>query len=170
MFLVCFWVYPSYTEIQQIWSYIDIEITCLKEFLEKILRTYRMQDIVSIWHDAARKLCLVVDSQVKIWSCTLSYKNCHLTLLCLQHDFGTILTIFAKFKYYFDFNKLAITLQPSRNEELCPFPILIEKYPVLRLLWSEKSESSWRYFHVFHNQNLICFFFLSDEKKSISNL
>ena len=29
MFMVCFWVYMylSYTEIQQIWSYIDIEIT-----------------------------------------------------------------------------------------------------------------------------------------------
>ena len=47
--------------------------------------------------------------------------------LCLQHHFGTLLTISAKFKYYFDFDKLAITLQPSRNEELCPFPILIEK-------------------------------------------
>ena len=28
-----FLVYPSYTEIQQIWSYIDIEITCLKDLL-----------------------------------------------------------------------------------------------------------------------------------------
>ena len=58
--------------------------------------------IDSIWCVAAQKLCLVVDSQVKIWACTLSYKNCHPTLLCLQHHFGTILTIFAKFKYYFD--------------------------------------------------------------------
>ena len=70
---------------------------------------------------AARKLCLVVDSYVKIWCCTLSYKNCHLTPLCLQHHFGTILTIFATFKYYFDFYKLTTTLKPSRNEELCPF-------------------------------------------------
>ena len=53
---------------------------------------------------AARKLCLAVDSQVKIWSCTLSYKNGHLTLLCIQHHFGIVLTIYAKFKYYFDFN------------------------------------------------------------------
>ena len=29
-----------------------------------------------------------------------------------------------KFKYYFDFDKLALTLQHSRSEELCP--ILIE--------------------------------------------
>ena len=71
----------------------------------------------------ARKLCLVVDGQVKIWSCTLSNRIVvKLTLSCLQHHFGTTLTIFAKFKYYFDFDKFAITLQPSRNEELCPFP------------------------------------------------
>ena len=93
-----------------------------------------------------------------ICSCTLSYKKCHLSLLCLQHHFGTILTIFAKFKYYFDFDKLAITPQPSRNEELCPFPVLVENYPVLQLLWCEKSQSSWRYFHVFPYQYLISFF------------
>ena len=127
-----------------IWSYIDIEITCLKEVLvtKKIIRTHRMQDIVSIWYVAARKLCLVVDSQAKSWSYRLSYKNCLLTLLCLQHHSSTILTIFAKFKYYFDFDKLAITFQPSRNEELCPFPVLIEKYLVFQLLWCEKSQSS----------------------------
>ena len=39
-----------------------------------------------------------------------------------------ILTIFAKLKYYLDLNKLAITLQPSGNEELYHFSILIEKY------------------------------------------
>ena len=109
-----FLIYSSYTEIQQIWSYIDIEITCLKGLLvnKKIIRTDRVQDIVSIWYVAARKLCFVVDSQVKIWPCTLSYKNCHLTLSCLQHHFGTILqnhfgtilTIFEKFKYNFDFH------------------------------------------------------------------
>ena len=52
-----------------------------------------MQDIVSIWYLVVRKLCLVVDSQVKIWS----YKYAVLqelssTLLCLQHHFGNILT------------------------------------------------------------------------------
>ena len=137
-------MYPSPTEIQQIWSYIDIEITWLKEILVtlKIIRTHMVQDIVSISYVEARKLCLVVDSHAKIWSFTLSYKNCHLTLLCLQHHFGTILTIFAKFRYCFDFDNLARTLQPSRNEELCPFPILIEKDPVLQLLWCEKSQSS----------------------------
>ena len=137
-------MYPSHTEIQQIWSYIDIEITCLKEILVtlKIIITHRVQDIVSISYVAARKLRLVVDSNVKIWSCTLSYKNCHLILLCLQHHFGTILTIFAKFRYYFDFDNLARTLLSSRNEELCPFPILIEKYPILQLLWRKKSQSS----------------------------
>ena len=46
------WVYPSYAKVQQIWSYIDIEITCLNELLEilEILRTQRMLDIVSIWY------------------------------------------------------------------------------------------------------------------------
>ena len=122
-----------------------------------MIRTRRVLDIVSICYVATQKLCLVVESQVKIhvWFCTLSYNNCYLTLSCLQHHFGTILTIFAKFKY---FDELAITLQPSRNEELCSFPILIEKYPVLQLLWCEKSQSSWRYFYVFPYQNLICFF------------
>ena len=158
--LVCFWVYPLYTEIQQIWSYIDIETTCLKELIvtEKIIRTHRMKDIVSIWYMEARKLYLIIDSQVKLWSCMLSYKNCHLTLLCLQHHFGTILTIFTAYKYQIDFHKLAITIQTSRNEELCPFPILIEKYRVLQLLWCEKSQISWRSFHVFSYQNLICYF------------
>ena len=117
-----------------------------------------MQHNVSIWYVAARTLCLVVDSQGKIWSCTLSYKDCHLTLLCLQHYFGTTLTIFAKVKYYFDLDKLAITLQPSGSEELYPVPILIEKYRAFQLLWSEKYQSSWRYFHAFPYQNLICFF------------
>ena len=107
----------------------------------------------------------VVDSQVKIWSCTLSDKNSHLTLLCFQHHFGTILTIFAKLKYHFDFDKLAITLQPSRNEELCPFPILIEKYRVLQLLRCEKSQRSWRSFQDFPYQNLIVTF-LSDWKRA----
>ena len=76
MFLVCVGVYPSYIEIQQILPFIDIAITCLKEHFVtlKIIRTLMMQDIVSIWCVAARKLCLVVDSQVKIWSCTLSYR------------------------------------------------------------------------------------------------
>ena len=166
MFFVCFWIYPSYTEIQQIWSYIDIEITCLKGLLVtwKIIRTHRVQDIVSIWYVAARKLCLV-----KKRSCTLSYKNCHLTLLCLQHYFGTILTIFAKLKYYFDFDKLAITHQPSRKKELCPFHILNEKYCVLQLLWCEKSQSSLRYFHFFPTKIWVVSF-LPDWKQTIGNL
>ena len=36
---------------------------------------------------ASRKLCVVVDSNVKNWYCTLSCKNCHLTFLCLPHHF-----------------------------------------------------------------------------------
>ena len=140
MFLVCFWVYPLYTEIQQIWSYIDIEIACLKELLvtQEIIRTHRVQDTVNIWCMAARKLCVIVDKQVMIWSCTLSYISSS-PLLCIQHHFGTTLTIFTKFKYELDFNNFAITLQPSRNKELCPFPILIEKYRVLQFLWCKKS-------------------------------
>ena len=114
-----------------------------------------MQDTVNIWCVAARKLCLIVDSQVMIWSCTQEFSS---TLLCLQHHFGTILTIFTKIKYEHDFNNFAITLQPSRNKEWCPFPILIEKYRVLQLLWCEKSQSIWRSFHVFPYQNLICYF------------
>ena len=62
-----------------------------------------MQDTVNIWCVAARKLCLIVDSQVMIWSCTLSYKSFHQHL----YAFNTILTIFTKFKYELDL----ITLQ-----------------------------------------------------------
>ena len=147
---LCFWYVFSIPLIY--WNTADLVLHWRWNFLPerascdfKIIRTHRVQDIVSIWYVASRKLCLVVDSQVKIWHCTLSYKNCHLTLLCLQHHFGTtfcILTIFAKFNHYFDFDKLAITLQPSKNEELCPFPILIEKYRVPQLHWCEKSQSS----------------------------
>ena len=103
-------------------------------------------------------------------SCTLSYKNCHLTLLCRQHHFGTILTIFAKLEYYFECNKLAITLQPSRKEELCHFTILIEKYRVLQLLCCEESQSRWRSFSCFFRTKIWIVIFLSDGKKCISNL
>ena len=58
------------------------------------------------------KSCVFVDCRK--WSYTLSYKNCHLTLLCLPHHFGILLAIFEKFQYFFDFDKLAITLQTSR--------------------------------------------------------
>ena len=87
-----FLVYPSYTEVQQIWSYIDILITCLKELLVtlEIIRTQRMQDIVSVWYVAARKICGVVDSKVKNWSCALFYKICNLTF----YVFHTILLSF----------------------------------------------------------------------------
>ena len=39
-----------------------------------------------------RKLCIVIDSQVKFSFCMLSYKNCHITLVCLQQHVGNILT------------------------------------------------------------------------------
>ena len=84
----------------------------------------------------ARKLCVIVNSLVKIWSCTLSSKNYHLKFLRLSHYFGTHLTIFSKSLYYCDFDKSGITLQPSRNAELCFFPILIENIAyVFQLLW-----------------------------------
>ena len=108
-FLYVFLVYPSYTEIQQIWSYIDIEITCLKELLvtQKIIRTHRVQYTVNIWCVAARKLCLIVDSQVMIWSCTLFYKNSH------QHFYGliTILVPFWQYLRSLSMNMILITLQ-----------------------------------------------------------
>ena len=158
MFLVCFWVYPSYTEIQPIWSCIDIEINCLKELLVtwKMIRTHRVQDIVSIWYVAARKLCLVVDSHVKKRSCTLSYKNCHVTLLCLQHHFGTILTIFAKFKYYFD--KLAIntsTFQKWRIMSLSHPHCKVSRTSA-SLVWEISKQL--KVFSFFSYQNLSCFF------------
>ena len=109
--------------------------------------------------DSSKTLCRSWYSQVKISSCTLSYTNCNLTRLGLQHKFVTNLTIFAKLKYYFDIDKLAITLQSTINKELCHFPILIWKYRVLQLLRCEKSQSSWRSFYVFFlYKNLICYF------------
>ena len=119
-----------------------------------------VQDIVCIWCVRAQKLCVVEDSQVKIWICTLYYKNSHLTCLCLPHYFGTILTIFWKFKYYFDFDKSTITLQPSRNEDLCLLNIVIEKVSrtSASLIW--EISSSWMSFHVFPYRYLICYFFI----------
>ena len=105
---LCFWYIFEYTTHILKYSRSGLTLTlkwpAWKSFLWLRKWTHRVQAIVSIWYVAARILCLVVDSQVKIWPCTLSYKNCHLTLLCLQHHFDTILTIFAKFKYYFDFD------------------------------------------------------------------
>ena len=135
-----------------------------------------MQDSVSIWYVAARRLCLVVhiDSQVKTWSYTPSDKNCHLPLLCLQHHFGTILTVFAKFKYYFDFDKLAITLQLSRHEKLCPFPILIEQYLVPQLFWNEKISKQLHseVLSCFPYQNMICFLSIwqKEEHQQLKNI
>ena len=148
-----------------------LKLPAWKELLvtQKIIKTRRVQDTVNIWCVAARKLCLIVYSQVMIWSCTLSYKNSH------QHfyAFNTILVPFwqylGSFKYELDFNNFAITLQPSRNKELCPFPILSEKYRVLQLLWCKKSQSSWRFF-MFFPTKIWFVTFLSDGKNSISNL
>ena len=117
-----------------------------------------MQNIVSIWCVAARKLCLVVDSYVKVWSCTLSYKNCHLTLLCLQNNLGTILTIFAKFKYYFDFDQFAITSQPFKKWRIMSLSHFHRK--ALRtsasLTWEIAKQLN--VFSCFSFQNLICYF------------
>ena len=49
--------------------------------------------------------------------------------LCLQYHFDNTLKILRSLS--FDFDKLAITLQPSRNEELCYSPILNEKIAYL---------------------------------------
>ena len=84
----------------------------------------------------------------------LSTKDCHLILLCLPHHFGTLLTIFAKLKYYFDFDKAAISLQPSRNDEVCHFPILIEKYRFF-LVRNHKAVEGLSFFPY---KNLICYF------------
>ena len=166
-----FWIYPSYSEIQQIWSYIDIEITCLKELLviQKIIRTQRVQDTVNIWCVAARTLCLIVDSQVMIWSWMLSYKNSH------QHfnAFNTILVPFWQCLRSLSMNLILITLQLHVNlqeiKNYVPFP---------------SSLKSIAYFSFFGVRNLkaveglFTFFptkfwfvtFLSDGKNIISNL
>ena len=140
-----------YSEIKTIWSYNDIEITCLKELIStlEIIRTHRVHDIVSMWYMADRKLCFVVHRPVKIWSCTLYCKHCNFTILCLSPNVGTILTRFAKSWYYFD---VVIRKQHLKNRVI--FPIIIEKYLVPQLLWWEKSHSSWRLFMLFPYQNL----------------
>ena len=74
---------------------------------------------------AAGKFGIVVYIPVKVWSCMLCSKDCRLEILRLLCNFGTHFKIFAKSKYYFDFAKSEITLQPSGNEKLCHSPILI---------------------------------------------
>ena len=68
------------------------------------------------------KLCVVVDSPVKIWPCTLSSNFMPFTTFWYHFDI--------KPEYYFDVDKSSKTLQFSRNEETCHFPILIETYRV----------------------------------------
>ena len=80
----------------------------------------------------ARIVFVVVNSSVKIRSCTLCSETCHLTNLCLSHTMH---------KHYFDFDQLLITFQPSRNVGLCHFPILNEEYRVPQRRWFEKYHS-----------------------------
>ena len=128
------------------WNYLLERTSCN---LENDKNSQEGHYIVSIWYVTALKCCVVVDSQVKIWSCMLSFKNSSNTFMP-STSFWYHLTIFAKFKYDFDFDKLAKTLEPSRNDELCHFPsILIEKFNLLQLLWCEKSQSSLRVFFIF---------------------
>ena len=82
---LCFWYVFNYTPHILKYSRSDLTLTlklpAWKSFLwlRKKIRNPWVQDSVSIWCVAARKLSLVVDRQVKIWACTctLSYKNCH---------------------------------------------------------------------------------------------
>ena len=64
-----------------------------------------VQVIFSVRYVAARKLPDLVDSPVNLWPFTLFFKNCNLTILCLQRHFGIIFTIFAKSKNYFVVDK-----------------------------------------------------------------
>ena len=103
-----FLAYPSYTEIQQIWSYIDIEITSLKELLVtlEIKITHRVQDIVSMWYVTAQQLCVVAHGPVNIWHCSLSSKNCHITILCPHAILVPFREYLRSLKYYFDAGKI----------------------------------------------------------------
>ena len=92
--LCIFLAYLSYTEIQQIWSYIDIEITCMKELLvtSEILRTHMVR-CKTLWV-CGMWLFVVLDSPVTIWPYTLSSKfwYLHVTIVMPFHYLGTILT------------------------------------------------------------------------------
>ena len=116
-----------------------------------------------------RKLCLAVDSQVKIWACTLSYKNCHLTLVCFQHNFGTILTIFAKFRYYFDFDKLAKHFNLQEMKNYVPFQSSLKSIAYFSFFCVRNLKAVECLF-MFSIPKFDLFLFLSDGKKSISNL
>ena len=88
-----------------------------------------------------------------VLSCIVLLRS-DLTILCLSHDFGTILKIFAKSKYYFDvIREQHFNLQEMKNWVI--FPIIIDKYSVPQLLWCQKSHSNWRLFMYFPYQNLI---------------
>ena len=109
-----------------------------------------MQDIVSMWYVEAWKLCVTVDSPVKIWSCMLPSKNCLVTIIWLLryfwYHFGNTYDVKVLFWWW----KIYKNIQFS-------FPNFIEKYGVPRdkLLWFEKS-NSWMHFHVYSYQNLSC--------------
>ena len=97
---------------------------------------------------------IYICSPFTIWSCILFSKDCLLTITRLSRYFGTHLTIFAKSYYYFDVDKSAITLQPSKSEELFHFPILIEKYRVPQLPFLREISQQLKVFTFFPYQNL----------------
>ena len=68
MFWYVFEYTPHILKYSRSGSYIDIEITCLKEILVtcKIQKLTGSKLLLVNWYMAARKLCLVVDSQDKI--------------------------------------------------------------------------------------------------------
>ena len=77
-----------------------------------------MQDIVSMWYVAARKLSIVVGSPVTfVRYCPENGQLIIVFIVCPLHHFGTILPMSPKSKYYFDVDKSAINfnLQEMKN-------------------------------------------------------
>ena len=103
--------------------------------------------IYGLWR--LENFCVVVNSPVKIWSCTLSSKTSHLTILRLSHYFGTHLTIFAKYKYHFNFDKSAIALQPFKKWRIVSlFHPSLKNIAYISFFVVIKSYSSWMSFHL----------------------
>ena len=100
--------------------------------------------LIGIQCVAARTFFLVIDSQNKIWSRILCYKNCHLNT-CTGLD--TILVPFWRYMRNLYNQKILVKDRANShfnlqeiNKKMSTFDILIDKHRVLQLLWCEKSQ------------------------------
>ena len=128
-----------------------------------------MQDIVCVWYVAARKRCVVIDGKVTNWSCMLSFKNNHLTFLCLPHHLWSfwqysrswsIILILINQQWHFNLQEMknCVTFLSSLKN--------IASFSFVGVRNLKAVEGPFVFFHT----NIWFISFLSDGKMCINNL